>query len=76
MTIKTKFNIGDTVFGISYQHKLVEFRVGKIFVSAKDNDIEIDYYKSDDKNGCDFVGFSERYCFASKDEAVAYIKGE
>ena len=35
MEIKTKFNVGDRVTGISYKHQLVAFEVAKIDVSAK-----------------------------------------
>lgn len=76
MEIKTKFNLGDKVCGISYAHKLVEFEVGKIEASLKADGTEISYYPSDGKNGYMFSSFNERYCFAFRNEALAYIRGE
>ena len=73
MEIKTKFNVGDHVTGISYKHKLVSFEIAKIAVSARDADVEIDYYPSDGKGSYEFVGFSEKYCFATEREAMTYI---
>ena len=74
MIIKTKFNLGDKVYGISYTHKLVEFEVAKIEANVKDEEIEISYYPSDGKSGYMFLSFNERYCFASSSDAVEYIK--
>ena len=76
MEIKSKFNIGDHVCGITYQHKLTESVVAKISVSVKADGVEIDYYPSDGKGGYEFTSFAEKYCFSTKDEALAYIKGE
>lgn len=76
MEIKSKFNVGDHVCGINYQHKLIEFKVAKISVSVKADGVEIDYYPSDGKGGYEFASFAEKYCFSTKDEALAYIKGE
>lgn len=76
MEIKSKFNVGDHVCGINYRHKLEEFEVAKIAVSVKADITEVDYYPSDGKGGYEFTSFAERYCFATKDEALAYIKGE
>ena len=74
MEINTKFNVGDHVNGISYKHQLVAFDVAKIAVSVRDSGIEINYYPSDGKGGYDFMSFDEKYCFATKDEALAYIQ--
>ena len=74
MEIKTKFNVGDHVIGISFKHQLIDFVVAKIAVSAKADSVEVDYYPSDGKGGYHFVSYDERYCFASKDEALAYIQ--
>lgn len=76
MEIKTKFNVGDHVTGISYKHKLIEFVVAKITVSLKADILEVDYYPSDDKGGYEFTSFSGKYCFSTKDEALAYIQGK
>lgn len=75
MKIESKFNIGDHVCSINCLHKLVEFKVGKIAVQVKADIVEIDYYPSDGKGGYEFSSFSERYCFATKDEALAYMQG-
>ena len=76
MKIETKFNVGDYVYGINYQHKLAVFEVAKIAVSVKADGVEIDYYPSDGKSGYEFTSFAEKYCFSTEDEALAYIKGE
>lgn len=76
MEINTKFNVGDRVTGISYKHQIVAFEVAKIAVSAKADSVEVDYYPSDGKGGYEFTSFSEKYCFATKDEALAYIQGK
>lgn len=76
MEIKTKFNFGDKVTGINIEHKIVAFEVGKIAVSVKANEVEIEYYPSDGKGGYDFPSFNEKYCFASEADALAYVKGE
>lgn len=75
MVIKTKFNVGDRVTGISCKHQIVAFEVANIAVSAKADCVEVDYYPSDGKGGYEFTSFSERYCFATTDEALAYIQG-
>lgn len=76
MEIRTKFNVGDHVTGISSKHLLVAFEIAKIAVSAKADCVEVDYYPSDGKGGYEFTSFPERYCFATKDEALAYIQGK
>ena len=76
MEINTKFNVGDHVIGISYKHQIIEFVVAKIAVSAKADSVEVDYYPSDGKGGYEFTSFSGKYCFATKDEALAYIQGK
>ena len=76
MEIKTKFNVGDRVTGISCKHQIVAFEVAKIAVSAKADIVEVDYYPSDGKGGYEFSSFPERYCFATTDEALAYIQGK
>ena len=76
MEIKTKFNVGNHVTGISYKHQIVDFEIAKISVLAKADSVEVDYYPSDGKGGYEFTSFPEKYCFATKDEALAYIKGE
>ena len=74
MEINTKFNVGDHVLGISYKHQLIDFVVAKIAVSAKADSVEVNYYPSDGKGGYNFVSYDERYCFATKDEALSYIQ--
>ena len=76
MDIKTEFNVGDRVTGISCKHQIVAFEVAKIAVSAKADIVEVDYYPSDGKGGYEFTSFPEKYCFATKDEALAYIQGK
>lgn len=76
MEIKTKFNVGDHVCGINYQHKIVAFEVAMIVARVEADNVEIDYYPSDGKGGYEFTSFPERYCFAAKEEALAYIKGK
>lgn len=76
MVIKTKFNVGDTVYGISYAHKLVEFEIGHVSVSAKADGVDIEYYPSDGKGGYKFTSYDEKYCFVTIHEALAYIQGE
>lgn len=75
MEINTKFNVGNNVTGISYKHQIVDFEIAKISVSAKANSAEVEYYPSDGKGGYEFTSFPEKYCFATKDEALAYIQG-
>ena len=76
MEINTKFNIGDRVTGISYKHQIIEFVVAKIAVSAKADSVEVEYYPSDGSCGYEFTSYLEKYCFATKDEALAYIQGK
>jgi len=76
MEINTKFNVGDHVIGISYKHQIIEFVVVKIDVSLEADILEVDYYPSDGNGGYEFASFPERYCFASIDEALAYVQGE
>jgi hypothetical protein len=76
MEINTKFNVGNHVTGISYKHQIVDFEIAKISVSAKADSVEVDYYPSDGKGGYEFTSFPEKYCFATKDEALAYIQGK
>lgn len=73
MEIKTKFNLGDSVYGISFNHKLIDFKVGKIEASIKPDGIEISYYPSDGENGYLFSSFNEKYSFAEAKEALEYI---
>lgn len=73
MKIESKFNIGDHVCGINYLHKLVKFKVERITVYIKADTVEIDYYPSDGKGSFIYEPFNEKYCFSSKDEAMAYI---
>ena len=74
MVIKTKFNVGDRVTGINYKHQLIDFAVAKIAVSANADIVEVEYYPSDGKGGYEFTFFPEKYCFATTDEALAYIQ--
>lgn len=76
MEINTKFNVGDRVIGISYKHQLIDFAVAKIAVSLKADILEVDYYPSDGKGGYEFTSFPGKYCFTTKDEALAYIQGK
>ena len=76
MEINTKFNVGDHVIGISYKHQLVAFDVAKIAVLLKADILEVYYYPSDGKGGYEFTSFPGNYCFATKDEALAYIQGK
>ena len=76
MEINTKFNFGDRVTGISCKHQIVSFEVAKIAVSVKADSVEFDYYPSDGEGGYEFTSFSGKYCFATKDEALAYIQGK
>ena len=80
MEINTKFNVGNHVTGITYKHQIVDFEIAKISVSAKADsvevDVEVDYYPSDGKGGYEFTSYPEKYCFATKDEALAYIQGK
>lgn len=76
MEIRTKFNVGNNVTGISYKHQIVAFEIAKISVSVKADEVEIEYYPSDGKGGYEFTSFAEKYCFATKDEALAYIQGK
>lgn len=76
MVIKTKFDVGDRVTGISSKHLLVAFEIAKIVVSAKADSVEVEYYPSDGNGGYEFTSFAEKYCFSTKGEALAYIQGE
>lgn len=76
METRTKFNLGDKVFGISYEHKLVEFAVGKINISIKEDGICTDYYPSDGKGSYVISPIEERYSFASKEDALNYINNK
>ena len=76
MEINTKFNVGDRVTGISCKHQIVSFEVAKIAVSAKADIVECYYYSSDGSCGYEFTSYLEKYCFATKDEALAYIQGK
>ena len=76
MVIRTKFNVGDKIYGISYQHRIIEFEVGKVLTICNHKDVEISYFPSDGKGGCDFVTYDEKYCFPTIHEAIAYVQGE
>ena len=77
MEIKTKFSIGETVYGFNDKHKLVEFKVAKILIAIDDDSIIVTYYPSDGRGGCDFYkSHEEAYCFKSKEEALNYVSGK
>ena len=76
MEINTKFNVGDHVTGISYEHQLIDFVVAKIGVAVDADVVECYYYSSDGSCGYEFTSYLEKYCFATKDEALAYIQGK
>ncbi|WP_455095874.1 hypothetical protein [Prevotella koreensis] len=71
MEIKTKFSVGDTVFGISSEHRIVKFVVGRIIVSCS-NEVEEGYYP---KDGNEYRYFNASYCFPSMEDAILYVKG-
>ena len=76
MEINTKFNLGDHVIGISYEHQLIDFVVAKIVVSVEADIVEFYYYPSDGSSGYEFNSFLGKYCFETKDEALSYIHGK
>lgn len=75
MEAKTKFGIGEKIYGFNDKHKLVEFEVAKILIAADNDCTVVRYYPSDGKGGCNFFrSYEESCCFASESDAVAYIR--
>lgn len=75
MEIKTKFNVGDEVFAITHEHRLVKFVVGRIDVAIKKDEVGVFCCPSDGNGGYEYMPFDEKYCFATEDEAMSYVKG-
>lgn len=76
MEMRTKFNVGDHIIGISSKHLLVAFEIARIAVFANADSVEVDYYPPLPSDGYGYTSFPEKYCFATKDEALAYIQGK
>lgn len=75
MEVKTRFNIGEKVYGFDTQHKIVEFEVGGITIVAGKKSKSVYYYAADERDGYDaFRQFDEEYCFTAEEEAIAYAK--
>lgn len=68
MEIKTKYNLGDNVFTLSNELKIVEQTIKRVSVFVWPDGTRVSY---------DFVEGGEEYedkCFASKDELLEYIQ--
>ena len=68
MEIKTKYNLGDNVFTLCKERKIVEQTIKRIAVFVWPDEIRVSY---------DFTDGGEEYenmCFASKDELLEYIQ--
>lgn len=77
METKTKFNIGERIYGFNNEHKLVEFEIARIFVVIDGDGVMVMYYPSDGQGGCDcYKSHKETYCFKSKEEALDYVSGK
>lgn len=68
MEIKTKYNLGDNVFTLSKEMKIVEKEVKRVSVFVWPDETRVNY---------DFVDGSDAYedkCFASKEELLKHIQ--
>ncbi len=68
MEIKTKYNLGDNVFTLSNELKIVEQTIKRVAVFVWPDETRVSY---------DFAEGGEEYedkCFASKDELLKYIQ--
>lgn len=68
MNIKTKFNIGDTVYTV-IDCEIVGYEVGKIFVFVyEDKEPSISYQATDHS-----LDINESFLFASKEELIHHL---
>ena len=69
MTIKTKYNVGDTVYTIDKNSmKVLPFKI-KSIVSVSDESTAIRLTPE----GNDYDSYDEKRCFPSEDELIKYI---
>lgn len=67
MEIKTKYNVGDTLYTIEH-FKIIKFEVARIYVFTYENGVNI-FYSS--KN---YIDHNEKECFKTEDELINKLK--
>ena len=73
MTIKTRFNEGDTVFTVDTNTlKVKEFEIGRISTWTANEKTSVTLYPKEEKNYTT-TGFSEDKCFPTEAELITFI---
>lgn len=74
MNIQTKFKNGDVLFTIEKKNlKIRKFEVGSTHTSTDSEGVtNVSYHAKGDSAYAD--NYDERYCFATKEELLAYIE--
>ena len=68
MEIKTKFNIGDTLFTIENM-RITSFRIDAASVLVTKNDVIVNYFS-------DVTSHKETECFPTKEALIDYINSK
>ncbi len=68
MEISTKYNIGDNVFTLSKESKIVERTIQRISIFAYSDEVRVNYSFTDDSSEY------ETMCFPSKEALLEYIQ--
>lgn len=69
MEIKTKYNVGDTLYTIEH-FKIIKFEVARICIFTYENGVNI-FYSS--KN---YIDYNENECFQTEDELINQLKNK
>lgn len=74
MTIKTRFNEGDTVFTVDTNTlKVKEFEIGRISTWTGNDKTSVTLYPKEEKIFLSTTGFSEDKCFPTEAELITFI---
>ena len=73
MEIKTKYNVGDTVFHV-IDCEFVQTKVENICINVGKNKTEIEYQCEDDFYGYENAKYTEDMLFASAEDLATWLK--
>lgn len=67
MEIKTKYNVGDTLYTIEH-FKIIKFEVARIYAFAYESGVNIQYSSKG------YIDYKEDECFRTEDELIKQLK--